>query len=240
MCAVALEPPAGHRWGGQGAISEERNRHKRNSPQGTVPTEVTENSQIQMQTGSSQDIDLTQFDPPVALSADLADIDSETVILVVISSLQHVTQQIRAEKHRTEAAVVNTRNDTDPEAGDETRSQGGTGKGKGKDLTDENDNVSQTDGGSVSGSQDGSQGSAGEKPSRPQLRRRLGLRRMFRHSKGGASSFTISEIPAHLHGISPPSDMTASPASSRPSSLTQFIYKHVKQTSTPGSLAEPM
>lgn len=236
MCAVALEPPATHP-GAAEVISEERGSNKRCLQQPVLQTEPAEEDGPR-EAEPEVDIDLTQYDPPIALSSELSDIEFETIKLVVVSSLEHVTQQVRAEKHRAEAALAVTTGDPHPEAGDEQ--DGSKGKGKDAVTATGDDSASQTGRDSLVGSQDGSQGSAAEKPGRPQWRRRLGLRRMFRQNKGEPTSFAISRLPVHLHGVPPPSAAAANPSPSGPPSLTQLIYKHVKQTAVPSSPAQTM
>ncbi|KAK1755072.1 hypothetical protein QBC47DRAFT_382673 [Echria macrotheca] len=181
-----------------------------------------------------ESIDLTQYDPPAALS-ELSNITSETIVLVVESSLKHVIQQVQAEKQRNEELLAAERS-ASADSGIEVDNR--SDKGKAPETAEDNDGgrISATGSSEDGGSHQGSIDDWRDKVA--QRRHRLGFRRIFQHivDKGESGSFDIGQLPAHLHGVSKPQlpkpgRAADRDATSTPSAFTKFIYKHLRQPS---------
>ena len=175
-----------------------------------------------------KDPDLFRYPPPAALS-ELANVSSETIALVVRSSVEHVFQQVEAERQRTQetAATSDATSEETPASLDEDEEAVAS---RDIGLMPELHITRETTTNSQSTS---SQGSVDEQSSRNQRRHRFGIRRIFQHivEKGESSSnnsFSIGSLPAHIHHIPPPAP---SPGTSAPSSFTQLIHKHIKSSS---------
>ncbi|KAK0657446.1 hypothetical protein B0T16DRAFT_385984 [Cercophora newfieldiana] len=194
------------------------------------------------QSQSEKDPELFRYNPPAALT-ELANVTSETIVLIVRSSVEHVFQQVEAERRTQEEANAS---ELAPDTDDPTQQPTpGSTTGKEPDLTPGVSLTQQPTTSSHSASSDSQSWS--DEQHRGQRRHRFGFRRIFQHivekgesssSSSASASFDLSSLPAYIHRIPPP---TSSTAPSTPSTFTQLVYKHIKPSATPsaGSTSEP-
>ena len=230
MCVAALHPPSAIIAGevavyeatlprslrGEGWAPNRQGHAEEEDPTATTP-------------------DLFRYPPPTALS-ELANVKSETIALVIQSSLHHVIQQVEAERQMTrgtEHAITtpNTSGQQINNDGSEAPSDTGSTEEQRSDVGQQRSH------GSTGVSFGDVAGEIRPEQSMEQKRHRFGLRRILQHivEKGESStSFDLSQLPAHVHHISrthPPTTGTGSHPESSPSLLTQLVYKHIKPSS---------
>lgn len=189
-----------------------------------------------MMSGSvvDEEVDWTRYDPPEALKK-LPDIASETVVAVVQSSLENITNQIhaerlRAEERRTATATASILEEAEAEeiaaAADEAEE--GEGKGKERARVDSVLSIRQPD--------ERRPDAVLLPPVKPQKRSRFGISRILRHVRGSSESKSESSSSNHINGglaaiPHSPHARVASNADTPPTPFTQFIYKHLKPSS---------
>ncbi|KAK0631885.1 hypothetical protein B0T14DRAFT_490345 [Immersiella caudata] len=242
MCTVALQAPGvpksttlvdisqmaqmpGH-WGDESEVF-----HPQEPP---VEEELGQSSQ------GDKDPELFRYNPPAALT-ELANVTSETIVLIVRSSVEQVFEQVEAERRRTQEELMLSVGPVDNEPNEDIAT------GKSPDITPQFLRLAQHST-TVSHSSSSESQSWADEHSKSHRRHRFGLRRVFQHitEKGGSSSssningFDISSLPAHIHQISPPASTPgSSPPPPRhsppppPSSFTQLVYKHIKPSTPP-------
>ncbi|KAK4449336.1 hypothetical protein QBC34DRAFT_405667 [Podospora aff. communis PSN243] len=235
MCALALQAPRMPNSTTLGDISQmaQMPGHWEGEldifrPEETAEEEPGESSE------ADKDPELFRYNPPAALT-ELANVTSETIVLVVRSSVEHVFQQVEAERRRTEKEATSS---TEPHDSQDSTHE--SSNGKAPDLAPQIHLTQQPTSSSHGGSSE-SQSWADEQSKSPR-RHRFGLRRVFQHiiEKGESSSssaFDLSSLPAHIRHTTPPPSCSGTSPPLAPSSFTQLIYKHIKP-STPNSGSE--
>ncbi|KAK1769978.1 hypothetical protein QBC33DRAFT_512647 [Phialemonium atrogriseum] len=165
---------------------------------------------------AGEEVDWTKYEPPEALTK-VPNITSETIMAVVVASLDNIRQQIKAEEEqaarREEAAA------RDAEANIAS-------KGKDKGKAGEEQAWSEIMA-SIPGPDPGPPpGPAGAGPSKPHGRSRLGISRILRHVVGGNKPREEKSTTSTGHNQAPPGNDMPSPTG-----FTKFVYKHIKPAS---------
>ncbi|KAK5658745.1 hypothetical protein OQA88_1554 [Cercophora sp. LCS_1] len=210
MCALVQRQPAFH------IISASVLLGSQQAKEPEVPPTPLRHDPDQISAEPELEVDVTRYDPPSALD-ELANITDDTIRFVVEASLERVIQQVEAERRLKDAARFPSTGTQNPD--DEV-------KDKGEALVEGDAQID-----------DGEETTSLQPETKSRHRSRFGFRRVFEritergHPSG--SSFTLSQLPAHLHNISLPSSAEAVTAS--PSSFTQLIYKRIKTPSEASS-----
>lgn len=222
MCAVVQHQPALHMAGDDDNTVPVPNRSPK-AKQREVAQPSPQNTPEQASPEQALEVDLSLYDPPSALD-EVADITDDTVKLVVESSLEAAIQQVEAERKQRDTKSF-------PLNATEEQNDEGNSKGKmiARDLTPlSNINHDET---------------THENPLQPGTkthhRRRFGFLRMFgRMAERGqpSSAFHLSQLPAHIHNITPSPSTAAETLA--PSPFTQLIYKRIKPPSEASSSTE--
>jgi hypothetical protein len=205
--------------------------HWDDEPDATVEPEEP----VEEEVGQDTDPDLFEYPPPAALS-ELANVTNNTIALIVRSSIEHVFQHVEAERQRTEEPTTTTSQPSSPEPQNENETPGSPNP-KEPDVAPEPHIAREATANSQSSSSHNSSDDFHAQTSN-QRRHRFGIRRIFQHivekgesSSSASSPFDISNLPAHIHQISP---QVSSAVPSTPSSFTQLIYKHIKASAGVG------
>lgn len=165
---------------------------------------------------AGEEVDWTKYEPPEALTK-VPNITSETIMAVVVASLDNIRQQIKAEEEqaarREEAA-----------ARDAETNIASKGKNKGKMGEEQAWSEIMT---LIPGPDPGpAPAPAGAGPSKPHGRSRLGISRILRHVVGGNKPREEKSTTSTGHNQPHPGNDMPSPTG-----FTKFVYKHIKPPS---------